>query len=407
MSNPAPFLAPMVLAILLGSSMVTGPAGATYVINPEGTGDFPNIQAAINDASDGDVIELTNGTFTGAGNTDVDYLGKAVTVTSQYGAGSTSIQCAGGRAFLFQTGEGSASFLLGVTIRQGQADEGGAVYISGAGPTIDGCRFEDCSAAVNAGAIRILRGEPIIHGCEFIACAAVERGGAIYTGPDAHPEIDACVFDGCEAALRGGALYVSTSPATVTDCLFQYNRSSLGGAVALNNYNATFTRCTFYRNDTNSRGGGGAIWACDLLGNPILENCTLYGNQASADNGAIYLNGGATATLENTLIAFNTSLAIYCADAATASLACCDLYGNTSGDWVGVIAPQQGIDGNIHEDPLFCDPTSPGLEIECGSPCVAFTPPNPECDLIGAWGVGCGASPVEALSWGALKARFR
>ena len=40
----------------------------TYLVNPEGTGDFPTIQAAIDAVVDGDIIELNDGTFTGDGN---------------------------------------------------------------------------------------------------------------------------------------------------------------------------------------------------------------------------------------------------------------------------------------------------------------------------------------------------
>jgi hypothetical protein len=63
----------------------------TYVIHPDGSGDFPSIQAAIDFASDGDIIELTDGTFTGDGNRDVMLQGKAVTMRSQSGNATTCI----------------------------------------------------------------------------------------------------------------------------------------------------------------------------------------------------------------------------------------------------------------------------------------------------------------------------
>jgi hypothetical protein len=48
---------------------------AIYVVHPYGTGDYPTIQATVTAADDGDIIELTDGTFTGDGNRDVVYLG--------------------------------------------------------------------------------------------------------------------------------------------------------------------------------------------------------------------------------------------------------------------------------------------------------------------------------------------
>jgi hypothetical protein len=66
-------------------------SATTYVIEPDGSGDFPTIQAAINASSDGDIIELADGTFTGAGNRDVDVAGRAVTVRSQSGDPETCV----------------------------------------------------------------------------------------------------------------------------------------------------------------------------------------------------------------------------------------------------------------------------------------------------------------------------
>ena len=64
-----------VCCLLLATAVAA--TGAVYVVSPDGTGDFPTIQAAINGAADGDIVELTDGTFIGAGNRDIDFLGKA------------------------------------------------------------------------------------------------------------------------------------------------------------------------------------------------------------------------------------------------------------------------------------------------------------------------------------------
>ncbi len=379
----------------------------THVIYPDGSGDYPTIQAALASAVDGDVIELAPGIFQGPGNTDVDFLGKAVTVTSQGGADATAIDCAFGRGFLFQSLEGPASVLAGVTIQDGSAGQGGGIFIDGASPTIENCRFLACTASTVGGAIYHRGGTPTIDGCEFIECEAAERGGAIFSGniwddTDSDPTISDCLFRYCTAEIRGGALYISWSSATVTGCLFQENSSELGGAVALNNDTALFTWCTFYQ---NSADGGSGVWATRARGNPVLINCTFCSNDASSDNGVIYLNGGAFAELRNTIIAFNNGYAVYIAGGA-AVLSCCDLYWNTSGDWTGEIAGQLGMAGNIQADPMFCDISVPELEINDVSPCAAGTHPNPECALIGAWGVNCTSTPVTATTWSEVKSRY-
>jgi len=106
-----------------------------------------------------------------------------------------------------------------------------------------------------------------------------------------------------------------------------------------------------------------------------------------------------------TIVAFSASgRGVYTHDAI---LTCCDIYGNAGGDWVGEIASQYGINGNISYDPLFCDPENLDFTLHADSPCAPFSPPNPECDLIGAWPVGCGPTPTVATTWGQIKTLFK
>ena len=110
-------------ATLLSPAAVSA---ATYIVRPDGTGDFPKIQEAIAAAAPGDTILLVDGTFTGDGNRDLDYLGKAITVQSQSGdPESCVIDCEGTwerphRGFGFHSGETAASVLRGVAIANGR-----------------------------------------------------------------------------------------------------------------------------------------------------------------------------------------------------------------------------------------------------------------------------------------------
>jgi hypothetical protein len=101
--------------------------------------------------------------------------------------------------------------------------------------------------------------------------------------------------------------------------------------------------------------------------------------------------------------AFSTAGEAINTNPGLAVLTCCDLYGNPGGDWVGGVADQYGVRGNISADPLFCDPGGDDFRLQEGSPCA----PGEECGLMGAWPVGCGGTPVEETSWGAVKALFR
>ncbi len=137
-----------------------------------------------------------------------------------------------------------------------------------------------------------------------------------------------------------------------------------------------------------------------------IRGCTFWGN--SSLYAPVVLCGELTGAIENTIIAFSQEgSAVGDGEEGAITLTCCDLFGNPGGDWVGSIADQYGINGNICEDPLFCDAANGDLTLSCLSPCAPLSPPNPECDLIGAWSVGCGGTPVTESTWGGIKAMFR
>lgn len=84
-----------------------------------------SIQAAIESASDGDVVSVEAGTYA----EKIDFLGKAITVV---GTGPSSVIQGDltGSVVRFASGEGPASVLDSFTITGGGADFGGGVYIS-------------------------------------------------------------------------------------------------------------------------------------------------------------------------------------------------------------------------------------------------------------------------------------
>ncbi len=125
--------------ILLGGIVLfTGIATATerHVPSP-----YATIQAAIEAASNSDVVIVAPGTYTGTGNRDIDFLGKAITVKSENGPQNCIIDCNGTyenryRGFYFHSDEEANSILDGFTIMNGYAGDGGGIYCNGASPTI-------------------------------------------------------------------------------------------------------------------------------------------------------------------------------------------------------------------------------------------------------------------------------
>lgn len=110
--------------------------------------------------------------------------------------------------------------------------------------------------------------------------------------------------------------------------------------------------------------------------------------------------------MEKTIVAFSDGLGVTCTG-GVATLTCCDVFGNQDGDWVDCLAGQLGLEGNFAADPRFCDLNEGGLTLDSSSPCLPGNhPQGEECGLIGAFGPGCGTTPVRATTWGAIKSAF-
>ena len=146
---------------------LTGIASAdTITVGPGASYDFDNIQAAIDDANDGDIIIVADGTYTGNGNRDIDFLGKAITTRSENGPNNCIIDCNGTetnphRGFYFHSGEDANSVLDGVTICNGYGRDkqawgwiwsvGGAILLESSNPKTVNCVIKDNYAALGGG----------------------------------------------------------------------------------------------------------------------------------------------------------------------------------------------------------------------------------------------------------------
>ncbi len=401
---PGPFALTLAVALC---SVLAPPLGATvYVVDPFGTGDFPTIQAALDGCASGDVIELTAGVFQGAGNRDLDFHGQAVLLRAQGGrTRDCVIDCQGSetephRGFHFHSGEGSDSVVRGITIRGGWAWQGGGVWCEGtAAPSFLECAF--CDHRAHSGAGAWVDADAAFSDCVFSGNVATWSGGGMHARGEA--ALSNCVFQ-ANTATHGGGLYLYWSSAAVEGCVFTGNAASHGGGGAHCEMPSApaFTNCTFAGNTAGLIGGGLNL---QVECAPSLAGCTLAFNGAP-NGGGLWVGPLGGVVLTNTLIAFSTAgEAVLCAE-SEAQLECCDLYGNAGGDWVGSIATQLGLNGNISADPLFCEAASGDYRLAACSPCAPFSPPNPECDLIGAWPVGCGTTPIQIVTWGRLKRLF-
>ncbi len=246
------------MALALCAGFAPALAAATIQV-PQ---DQPTIQAGIDAAVDGDTVLVADGTWSGDGNRDLDFLGKAITVRSEDGYESCIIDCEGGtanhRGFLLASDEGTDSVIKGFTIRHGSyyggmsSDKfGGAICLLGAGVTVDSCRLL-FNGSRRGGAIFGENATVVLRDSIITSNVAEHSGSGI--------RLDYCdtVIEGCEFRLNHGtplmggygiALSINGGTAAVTNCVFHDNDLYQNYAtLAVVNGSAEIAHCTFSDN---------------------------------------------------------------------------------------------------------------------------------------------------------------
>ena len=240
------------------------PAAAAKIIyvDDDGPADFNTIQAAIDDANDGDTVLVAPGTYTGDGNRDINFKGKAITVKSEDDPETCIIDCQGfqkepHRAFYFHSEEDANSIIQGFTITGGF----------------------------------IVRHEP---------------GGGILC-ENSSPKIVNCIIVGNEAR-KGGGIATTNSAAQIIDCIVKNNIAADGGGIEIgtNDNGAVLIKgCIIAGNHAvfypKFGGIGGGIIVRSFS---HIINCTITGNLGGGAGGGIYFTYGAN--MSNSIICGNT-----------------------------------------------------------------------------------------------------
>ncbi|MBE0536993.1 MAG: choice-of-anchor L domain-containing protein [Phycisphaerae bacterium] len=296
-------------AIAVFLSITGFAASATLTVATNGTGDYTTIQAALNAAVGGvDEVVVANGTYTGPGNRNLDFKGKAVVLRSIGGAANCIIDCQGqGRGFIFERGEGSGTIVDGFTIINGyHPNFGGAIECDGSSPVISNCIITNCSS-YDGGAIDCYNASPIIAYCTLTNNHATNDGGAIECYDKSNPTITDCIISGNTAGRRGGGIdsydsspmivnsqflgntagtsgggiasYLGSSP-VITNCLLAGNAASrYGGAIDCYSSNAKIAYCTIVDNvGGEAFGGFGGVYADALSTQTTVTNSILWNN---------------------------------------------------------------------------------------------------------------------------------
>ena len=392
---------------LLGSNVDMGAYEYKGVLNVNTQIWYPTIQSAVNAAATNDVIELYPGTYTGTGNRDIDFGGKAITARSTDPSDSsviesTIVDCQATdsdrhRGFYFHSGEGAGSILDGITIINAMAPydpagyyPGSAIFCdNGSSPTIRNCvtknntdqndysdgvivcynnsdaLIENCTMTNNSSAFSVLgawASSPTIRDCVISDNTDTWAPVSFYETPGG--SIEDCSIENNNCPDGYGSISVFYSTVTVENCTVTNNTNTTGGGLYLDSSSGSIIRNSLIADNTAASNGGGI---CSYFTDLSVENCTISNNTAGSYGGGVNILGGVL-DFDNSIFWGNTAPtgSQINKSTGTATYSYCDIQDSGgSASWDTALGTDGG--GNIDADPLF---DTDGYHINLNSPCI-------------------------------------
>jgi hypothetical protein len=267
---------------------------------------------------------------------------------------------------------GPTAVLDGLVIRAGNADgntkptkRAGGLMVTGGGPTLRNCLFDDNHATLAGGAVYLSAAQPVFESCRFVGSVAGADGGAAILAEASTLTAIGCAFEG-GLTSKGGAILLLQGSGTLTGCTFTANQAnSSGSGVNVNHGVLTLDGCTF---SANTGAYGAAIYArvgavtasgCVFEGNSGIlggavhmfvdegeegsgsfDGCTFTGNQAQ--DGPAFYTSHADATITNSTFRDNKGVhsgAVLINNCA-ASVRSCEFTGNSDNFAIVVHGPE-------------------------------------------------------------------
>lgn len=344
----------LVTPLLLWSAILSVPFG------------YDNIQAAINAANVGDTVLIEPADVPYFGK--IDFKGKRITVGGHYllnGNPETiarTVLTGGwyGPIVTFGGNNQNQATLAGLVLQQGKPDSsrdgvflGGAMYINGENPILDGVTFYDNVSkykyVVDRGGAGIYcnNGDPVIRNCTFQKNSTTATGGAIY-------------------ALNGSDLTIENS--TFLDNMAEGNNSRGGAIFVGSNSTLKMLRSQFRGNI-----GVGAAVCFETNSNTVseLRNITLAGNGAFNNLGVLDMRDGPV-KIVNSIIWQNAPYNVSSSNNAYADNLAIS-YSDVKDGQVKISLPAGKLswgNGNISDDPRFFDFNTGDYRLQADSPCI-------------------------------------
>jgi len=285
-----------------------------------------------------------NGIYTGDGNRDLDFNGKAITVTSENGAEATIIDCQGRegephRGFYFHSGETLSSAIDGFTIKNGYGpletwssgtwSVGGGIYCTNSSPTITN---------------NIITGNTAMY------------GGGIQCWEYSSPRVTNNVITRNSSSKGAGIYCYKYCSATISNNTITENVAGWGGGgVQIDMFSsAEVVNNVIAENSAQWKGGG--IYCGNS--SPMIINNTIAANSSQREGGGTYIWGNASPIIVNTILWGDSPEEIVLGGRGSITIT----YSCVQGSWPGA--------GNINADPLFLDAANADYHLQASSPCI-------------------------------------
>ncbi|MFH1754109.1 MAG: right-handed parallel beta-helix repeat-containing protein, partial [Candidatus Latescibacterota bacterium] len=248
--------------ILIGA---LGPGCTSRVFEVGDSAFYQTIQSAIDATSEpGDTVLVNDSTWTGVGNTLLDFGGRNIVLASKNGPATTIIDCEGSaRGILFENGEDSTAVVDGFTIiKGGSTSPGSGILVRNSSPTIRNCVIKENKA--DSGVVRIDSGGPLFRSCIMQDDTTTTSNGLLMVTGGA-PKFYSCVVQNNVAnqcvSLDGGM-------PIFTDCVIQSNTAT--NAVLIS------TPTAFIKSSIVGNGGNGMYFTTSPAS--VVDSCSISGN---------------------------------------------------------------------------------------------------------------------------------
>ena len=337
----------------IGTEIFVSPTGDNSSGDGSELNPYQTIQFGISAATNGNLVTLLPGTYSGSGNIEISPQGKQITIQSQDGPLLTTIDCGfNGRAFLVNQGESMNTIIKGFEIRNGKNIQppihttvGSAIFVE----DNSGILIKDCFFTNNQeGCIRFGDNETSGPQSGVENCFFRNNLGFCINSSKKSFYVDECLLFGNEYA--GGNGHVANPPQQWSNCMFVCNTAQ--NSILGLGHGKTVINSVFVNNTSLERGvvycgtnwsGLNTVDHCTFYNNNVNYYSANWGDHQGQSKSSIYYPGEARDHVSANQGQLNFS--------------------NSLGDGISG-------NGNIQGNPLFVAPNNFDFNLAAGSPCI-------------------------------------